>query len=533
METRRTSARRAAAAADAMVVEPHVLLVGPYDQEFCEDACLAPPLAVWRMAGVLGAAGAQVRVFDPNVLDDEHGSDAFANVLTSRAWHLIAFWTTAPTLRFDLGLADLARRLSSDALIAIGGSEVASNVDALFRVGPFDLIVLGQGEAPLLDLAERLRQGASARDVRGTAWIGASNAIHRLSQPEMDRQAFRAATFLTPYAQMPFRSYWDRLTHAYKLHDLPVRAEREVRFAEVQAIRLDTLGGRPLGACACAPAKVPFDGQGSGRATRLEADDCVSMVARIASACSDVKTIVFEDDPFVFTADQRLRPLCEGLVAARRAGDIPPEIQFVSTNRIETMDETRLALMKRAGFRILEFGVESFARDAPAAFDRMHTRESITPVLQFALKLGLTPFLELLLTSPRCGMTDVAVNVSTAFKWLQSGCEARMRPYPVPLAWEQPAKTLPVDPGVRDAVLKIERTFSECLTMIETEVARMPARVRSLLWIACAVPVLASHGETVPNLGSAVRALVSRLPVRPARASKLVPQLTAMIGSSR
>lgn len=568
METRHTSVRRGAAAAEAVVAEPHVLLVGPYDPAFGEDACLAPPLAVWRIAGVLGAAGARVRVFDPNFPDDagadtaagaEAVGDALAKVLTSRVWHLIAFWTTAPTLRFDLGLAHLARRLSADSVIAAGGSEAASHVDALFRVGSFDLIVLGQGETPLLDLVERMRQGASARDVQGTAWIGASDEIHRLSQPGMDRQAFRAATFLMPYAQMPFRSYWETLTRAYKLHDLPVRAERETRLAEVQAIRLDTLGGRPMGACACSPANVPFDAQSVGRATRLEAEDCVAMVTRIASAWPDVKTIVFEDDPFVFTADQRLRPLCEGLIAARRTGDIPPELHFVSTNRIDTMDETRLALMKRAGFRILEFGVESFARDAPPAFDHMHIRDSVTPVLQFALKLGLTPFLELLLTSPRCGMKDVAFNVATAFKWLQSGCEACMRPYLVPhagaattrdpellpftmtvahaiggtsLVWEQPTKILPIDPEVRDAVLKIERAFAECSTMIEREVARMPARVRSLLWIACAVPVLASDGEIVPNAGAVVRALVSRLPVPPAKASKLVPRLTAMIGSA-
>lgn len=532
METRRTSARRVATATDAGGVEPHVLLVGPYDPAFGEDACLAPPLAVWRIAGVLGAAGARVQVFDPNS-DDHAAGDAFATVLTSRAWRLIAFWTTGPTLRFDLALAHLARRLCGAAVIAVSGTEAAFNVEALFRAGPFDLIVLGPGERPLLDLVDRLRQGASARDISGTAWLGASDQIHRLSPPAMDRQSFRAATFLMPYAQMPWRRYWEKLTHAYKLHDLPVRAEREARLAEVQAIRLDTLGGRPMGTpCACSPANVSYDAHGA-RATRLEAEDCVSMVARIAAAWPDVKTIVFEDDLFVFTADQRIRPLCEGLMAARRAGDIPPDLQFISTNRIDAMDETRLALMKRAGFRILEFGVESFARDALAEVDKIHIRESITPVLQVALKLGLTPFLDLLLTSPRSGMKDVAFNVTTAFKWLQSGCEASMRPYGTSIEWEQPTKILPVDPLVRDAVLRIERTFTECSTTIEAEVARMPARVRSLLWIACAAPVLTSHGENVPTLSASVRALVSRLPVPPARASKLAPQLTAMIGSAR
>jgi hypothetical protein len=540
METTRRSYARPVAAevtygAD---VEPDVLLVGPYDPAFREDACLAPPLAVWRIAGVLGAAGARVQVFDPNCCDEaaeapEAPGDAFAKVLTSRTWRLIAFSITGATLRFDLALAHLARRLCRGALIVVGGTEAASNTETLFRAGPFDLIVLGQGERPLLELVDRLRNGASTRDVRGTAWTDASGEIHRLSQPALDPRSFRDATFLTPYAQMPCRRYWDKLTHAYKLHDLPVKAERDARLAEVRAIHLDTLADGPIGiGCACSPANanVLNDTSGAARATRLEADECVSMVARIVSAWPDVRTIVFQDDVFVFTSDQRIRPLCEGLLAAKRAGDIPPELQFISTNRIDSMDETRLALMQRTGFRILNFGVESFSREMLMEFGKTHIWESITPNLQAALKLGITPFLDLLLTSPRCGMKDVALNVTTAFKWLQNGCEASMRPFVVSFAG---TAILPVDPLVRDAVLKIERTFTECLTMMEAEVAVLPSRVRSILWIACAIPVLASYREAVPSLNAAVRALVGRLPVPPARASKLAAQLTGMMGGAK
>jgi hypothetical protein len=556
--TRRPYAKpEVAAEPDGPGVEPHVLLVGPYDPAFDEETCLAPPLGVWRIAGVLGAAGGHVRVFDPNCCDEAVG-DAFAKILASRTWHLIAFSVTGATLRFDLGLAHLSRRLSGNALIVAGGTEAAFNAEALFRAGPFDLIVLGQGERPLLELVNRLRKGGSTRDVLGTAWIDASGQLHRRSQPARNRQSFRDATFQTPYAQMPFRHYWDKLTHAYKLHDLPVKAERDARLAEVRAIRLDTLDDGSIGTgCACPPPNVLNETHGAAaRVTRLEADECVSMVARIASAWPDVRTIVFEDDIFVFTADQRIRPLCEKLLAAKRAGDIPPELQFIGTNRIDAMDQGRLALMQRAGFRILNFHVESFAREMLAELDKAHIWDSITPNLQAALKVGITPFLDLLLTTPRCRMQDVAFNVASTFKW-QHGCEASMQPYVIPsagaamtrdltllpftvtteytidgtsLVWEQPTKILPVDPLVRGAVLEIEHTFTKCLTTIEAEVAHLPARVRSLLWIACAIPVLMSYGEVVPSPHAAVRAFVGRLPVPPARASKLAAQLTGMIG---
>jgi hypothetical protein len=547
-----------------------VLLVGPYDPSFVEDASLAPPLGVWRLAGVLGAAGAHVQVFDPNCRDDAAGDaagDAFAELLTSRTWHLIGFSTTGPTLRHDLALAHLARRLCGGALMVAGdGSEAALNAEALLQLGLFDLIVLGQGEHPLLDLVDRLRKGVSTRDVRGTAWIGASGQIHRLTQPPLDRLAFRDATFQTPYARMPFRSYWDRQTSVYKLHDLPVRAERDVRVAEVRAIGVDTLGAGAISVgsgCACSPVNPLNEAQGAAaRAARLDADDCLSMVTRIASAWPDVRTIVFRDDIFVFNVDQRIRPLCEGLLAARHAGVISPELQFISTSRIDSMDQSRLALMKRAGFRVLCFGVESFSREMLTEFGTGHIWDSIAPNLQAALKLGITPFLDVMLTSPRCGITDVATNVATAFKWLQNGCEAHIQPYVIPFAgpgaalardrallpftvtdeytidgttvvWKQPVKILPIDPLVRDALLGIERMFAERLAMLETDVARLPSRVRSLLWIACAVAVLTPFGEPLPGLNTVVRALVSRLPIPPARAGKLVAQLMATMGSGK
>jgi hypothetical protein len=75
--------------------------------------------------------------------------------------------------------------------------------------------------------------------------------------------------------------------------------------------------------------------------------------------------------------------------------------------------------------------------------------------------------------------------------------------------------------------------FTERLTMLEAEVAHLPSRVRSLLWIACAIPVLTSHGEAVPSLNAAVRTLVSRLPLPAVRVRILAAQLTAMIGGAK
>ena len=49
-----------------VIPSPGVLLIGPYDPHCGEYTFLAPPLGVWRLAGVLEAAGVRTAVFDPN-----------------------------------------------------------------------------------------------------------------------------------------------------------------------------------------------------------------------------------------------------------------------------------------------------------------------------------------------------------------------------------------------------------------------------------------------------------------------------------
>src|SRR6201987_176816 len=147
---------------------PNVLLIGPYDPHCGEYTFLAPPPGVWRLGGVLESAGAEVRVFDPNCCTGPP-TRALERELLGGAWDIIGTSTTGMTLRFDLELAHLARRMAPRALIVAGGMEATFRPELMFALGPFDCVVLGEGERPLLELVARLRAGALLKGVTGTA----------------------------------------------------------------------------------------------------------------------------------------------------------------------------------------------------------------------------------------------------------------------------------------------------------------------------------------------------------------------------
>lgn len=505
---------------------------------------------MWRLAGVLAKQGVEVKVFDPNCCVGAP-ERALEKEILRDTWDVIGVSTTGMTLKFDLELAHLARRLAPKAFMIAGGMEATFRPELMFELGPFDRVILGEGERPLLEIASRLRQQQPMGGIVGTVERRADGTLLRIPQPSLNHEQLRDAIFATPYENMPYEAYWDRLEAAYRVGGLPTKAAREAALAEIRSVRLITLNYCPMGCTFCSSTNFLHEAQGSvAPIARLDADECLSMIKRIVATHPRVRTIIFQDDIFVFSKDRRVLPLCEGIVAAKAAGELPQHLQFISTNRIDAMTEERLSAMRRAGFRVLGFGIENFSRNVLNEFNKGQIHRHIAPMLSTTLQLGITPFLDLILSSPRASLEDVAETLREAYGWLKQGCEIGMYPYVIPFSgaafardpaliphtvyahrrvdgtdieWDQAAKILPIDPTVRDVILQIERNFEAMLAELQPRVAHLPSRLRSLVWIAAGVPVLAEHGIIVAPEQEVRAELECRLPqARRATATRAV-----------
>jgi radical SAM superfamily enzyme YgiQ (UPF0313 family) len=500
------------------------LLIGPYDPHCGEYTFLAPPLGVWRLQGFLAAHGISAEVFDPNLKPQQLDHD-LSSVLRSCDWDVIGVSTTGMTLQYDLRLAHAARAACPHAVLVAGGMEATFAPDRMFASGLFDLVILGEGEFPLLTLCDRLRRGDSLHGISGTVVIDAGGAIRRIPARAMNAAALKQSIFMTPYRRMPYESYWQRLEGAYGVANLPYKAQRESTLAEIRSVRLITLNYCPMGCSFCSSTNFLSEAQGGTAAiARLSADECMQMISTIVAAHPGVRTIIFQDDIFVFTNDKRVLPLCEAIIAAKRRGDLPRALSFISTNRIDAMTPERLRMLRAAGFRVLGFGVENFSRSVLAEFNKGRIFRHIEPVLNEALSLGITPFLDLILTSPRSTIADLAETVREAHRWLRAGCEIGIYPYVIPFSgaqlandpalaaqtiyetrrvpgtdieWSQAMKILPLDPITREAILQIERDVTRALN--ESRQPHLPSRERSMLWIRHALPVIRSFGEQMPD----------------------------------
>ena len=80
-----------------------------------------PSSSGWRLAGVLTAAGIEAKVFDPNCCR-EPPQRALERELLAGNWDIVGVSTTGMTLRYDLELAYVARRMAPRAVLVAGGS---------------------------------------------------------------------------------------------------------------------------------------------------------------------------------------------------------------------------------------------------------------------------------------------------------------------------------------------------------------------------------------------------------------------------
>lgn len=521
-----------------------VLLVGPYDPSCGEYTFVSPPLGVWRLAGYLRRQGIYAEVFDPN-LGGDLAAEEFRRILRRRAWTVVGFSTTGMTLPHDLSLAHLAKRHLPTALLIAGGMEATFNPEKVASLGPFDLLVLGEGERPVVELLGRVSVGRDIEGIPGTIRPQPDGTLTRINHAALTREELRDAIFSVPYREMPYRAYWVKLEAAYAVGKLPSKAERESRLAEIRSVRLMTLNYCPMNCTFCSSTNFLTTAQGStARMARLDADECLTLIKRIVRDCHGVRTIIFQDDIFVFPNDTRIIPLCDMIVAAKQTGELPDSLQFISTNRIDSMTTERLQAMRRAGFRVLGFGVENVALPVLREFNKARIHPRISPVLQTALDLGIVPFLDMILTSPLSTLSDLAENVRQAFRWIVAGCEVGMYPYVIPfsgaamssdsqltphtvfttqrvpgttISWQQPTKILPRDAAVRDAIVEIEERCAGLLAGLKGSADHLPSRVRSLFWILASLPTMERLGHPVAEVDEVWRQLSNRLPTLDAR----------------
>jgi len=146
-----------------------VLLYPSYD-----GPPLGPPLSLLSLASPLLEAGFRVRILDGAI---EPIEETLETEIADSLCVGISF-LTGPMIRGAVTLSRLARRLKPGIPIIFGGWHSSLLPEQTLRSGMADILVRGQGERTLLEIAQHLRDGKSPEAISGTSLPAGEETLH-------------------------------------------------------------------------------------------------------------------------------------------------------------------------------------------------------------------------------------------------------------------------------------------------------------------------------------------------------------------
>ena len=292
-----------------------VIVAPPYPLEECP----APPLGLTYVAAAFEAAGAEVRILDYIV--SRYTQEKFLSELDRFRPDVVGAGSV--TLNFP-GAAEIvcaAKRHSPETVTIMGGPHVSFDAEGTLQRYPgIDLIVIGEGEATIRELAPHLKARSSWQKIPGIA--------------------FRDGDRVVTTAPRGFIE---------DLDVLPLPARRLLPLSRYQAlgypISIITGRGCPYSCIFCVGRRMV------GKKIRTRrAELVVDEMEEILSY--GFTRINVADDLFVSDAE-KVRAVCEEIRRRRL------KFTWSAFARANTVDLETLTLMRETGCDSVSFGVES------------------------------------------------------------------------------------------------------------------------------------------------------------------------------
>jgi radical SAM superfamily enzyme YgiQ (UPF0313 family) len=313
------------------------------------------PLGVFYLASFLRERGHEVAVIDGEA------ENLTADDISKRAEQflpgLVGISTTTVAFHRAVEVACELKRSRPERPIVLGGPHVSSNLAHAMSFAQFDFAVVGEGEAPLAQLADALERGTDLSSVAGLAYREGDELIVNAAAPRID-----------DLDALPFPAY--DLAADVSLYTPP-----PCNYKKLPAANVITSRGCPNQCTFC-------DRSVFGQLLRQRSAENVA--AEIEHLWNEyhVREIAFVDDTFTLRP-QRIRDLFA--ILDRKNISFP----WTCMSRVSAVDEDLLKFMRDRGCWHISFGIESGNEDILRRIKKNISLEQARRVIAWCAKLGI------------------------------------------------------------------------------------------------------------------------------------------------
>jgi anaerobic magnesium-protoporphyrin IX monomethyl ester cyclase len=323
---------------------------------------LFPPLGLAYLAAVLEQNGFEVRVFDCPVCEINH--EQLKSDLSAFQPALVGIGSMTPTIESALKSARTAKEACPDTKVVIGGPHATfMDKETLAEESAADVIVRGEGEETLLELAQQLPALPKLEDVKGIT--------------------FRKKDQIIQNSLRPLIQNLDALPRpAYK--HIPVE---KYRILGRKLLPIMTSRGCPFQCSFCVASQM-FGARFRGRNPQYVLDELEWLRDTYGA-----EGVAFQDDTLTFDR-KRAVEICDGIIERKI------KLPWGCGTRADTVTKEVLAKMRKANCDEVCFGVESGCQRIRDTLKKRVTTEQCETAIKWAKEEGIFVTVSVILGYP-------------------------------------------------------------------------------------------------------------------------------------
>ena len=318
-----------------------------------------PHLGLCSLAAVAEKAGYKVSILDAVAL--QYSLRQILEEVKTRKPRYIGISAMTHTIRSASAIAKIIKDNLNNVKVILGGVHITSATEETLKKYPgcFDVCVLGEGEATIVELLKILDNGGALNDVPGLAFMS-DNQIIRTIPRELIRDL----------DALPFPAW----------HLLP---DMQQHYGATLISAGNKFSNHLLTSRGCPGRCIFCDTTVNGHKVRGFSSDYVLAMIEILHKKYHVGDIQFNDDTFV-TLKKRMLDICNKLIAKNY------KLSWSCDARASDVTEESLKMMKAAGCWQIAFGVETGSQRVMDFIQKKVTFEQIKNAFKWAKKAGIS-----------------------------------------------------------------------------------------------------------------------------------------------
>jgi len=318
-----------------------------------------PPLGLAYIAAVLLKNGFSVSAIDMNIpfIDFEY----VRKRIEREKPIIVGVSACTETYLNALRIARIAKEANSGIVTVIGGPHVTFSPTDTLRNKEVDVVVRGEGEITMLELANHFIKGfPTIEGIQGISYKTEGDTV----RSNADRP------FIQDLDSLPF----------------PARHLFPLRFYQFPG-NISTARGCPYRCIFCAASAM------GGRKYRIRTPkNIINEIIHLIEKYG-IKTFTFVDDTFT-VFPKRTYEICELIKA------LTPDIRWQCSTRVDTVTEETLREMKSAGCYAITLGIESGCQRILDEIGKGITLDQVRRIVQHAVRVGIEVYCSFMLPHP-------------------------------------------------------------------------------------------------------------------------------------